>query len=281
MNSFQKILTKDQLIEQCPLILGRPSNEVSDKYVHIPTTRVIDDIMEHGWRPVRAEGRRPLDPEAPSKFSKHSVTFIRPELEFGVQKSYDAVIPTITLINSHDGLNSFKFFGGLFRMVCSNGLIVPAMINGQKAGASLKIRHIHYSLDALSETLNDTLRSLQESVKVVFDLSDRQMTQAERREFAKRGILRRLRVKPSEVQNMLQSIPDETADTLLLSNRREDEGDNAWLTLNRVQENLIKGTSTYYDPNKKQIETLKPLSSFERKLELNVGLFEDVNRFAN
>lgn len=277
----QTILTRDQLINKCPLVLGKPSNEVSDKYVHIPTIKVVDDIMEHGWRPVKAEGRRPLNPEAPSKFSKHSITFIRPELEFGVNKSYDSVIPTITLINSHDGLNSFKFFGGLYRLVCSNGLVVPALINGEKAAASFKIRHIHYNLDSLSETLDGTLRSLQETVKVVFDLSDRAMTQAERREFAKRGMLRRMRVKPSEIRNMLESIPDETADTLLFSNRREDEGDNAWLTLNRVQENLIKGTGNYYDPNRKQMATLKPLSSFERRLELNVGLFEDVNRFLN
>lgn len=277
----QSFISRDQLIQQCPLVLGNPSNDVSNKYVHIPTIKVVDDIMSHGWQPVKAQGRRPMDVENPSRFSKHSVTFSRPELQFGVGNAIDTVIPTITLINSHDGLNSFKFFGGLFRLVCTNGLVVPALINGKKAGASFKIRHIHYNLDSLTETLDTTLKSLQESVKIVYDLSDRIMSLEERRLFAKRGMLRRMRVTSAKVEQMLSSIPDETADSLLLSNRREDEGNNAWLVLNTIQENLIKGTPHFFNPEKKRIEVLKGINSFERNLEINVGLFEDVNLILN
>ena len=31
-----------------------PSNEVSEKYTHIPTERVIDDMELLGWKPVEA-----------------------------------------------------------------------------------------------------------------------------------------------------------------------------------------------------------------------------------
>ena len=52
--------------------------------------------------------------------------------------------PQIILTNSHDGFNSFKFMLGIFRLVCSNGLVVcdNQMVN-------MTIRHINYTFDEL------------------------------------------------------------------------------------------------------------------------------------
>ena len=52
------------------------------------------------------------------------------------------LIPQIILTNSHDGFNSFKFMLGIFRLVCSNGLVVcdNQMVN-------MTIRHINYTFD--------------------------------------------------------------------------------------------------------------------------------------
>jgi hypothetical protein len=36
----------------------------------------------------------------------------------------DTVFPQILLTNSHDGKNAFQFQAGLYRLVCSNGLVI-------------------------------------------------------------------------------------------------------------------------------------------------------------
>ena len=51
-----KFLGKEKLKEIAPSIFTMtPSNEVSKKYTHIPTERVIDDMELLGWKPVDAK----------------------------------------------------------------------------------------------------------------------------------------------------------------------------------------------------------------------------------
>ena len=51
-----KFLSKKELSEIAPSIFTmKPSNTVSDKYTHIPTEKVIDDMELMGWKPVDAK----------------------------------------------------------------------------------------------------------------------------------------------------------------------------------------------------------------------------------
>jgi len=80
-----KFMSKDAIRNAAPSVFTlTPSNEVSDKYTHIPTEKVIDDMQSLGW----------------------------------------GVVPQILLTNSHDGKNAFTFTAGLFRMICENGLVI-------------------------------------------------------------------------------------------------------------------------------------------------------------
>jgi hypothetical protein len=68
--------------------------------------------------------------------------------------------PRIILTNSHDGFNSFKFMLGLFRLVCSNGLVLctDEMVN-------MSIVHVKYDF----ETLNvETIENEDGSYSLVF-----------------------------------------------------------------------------------------------------------------
>ena len=53
-------------------------------------------------------------------FTKHMVRFRRED----VAVNSGGIYPELVLVNSHDGLSSYRLMAGLFRVVCSNGMIV-------------------------------------------------------------------------------------------------------------------------------------------------------------
>ena len=73
-------LTKEQLKAQCPVAFAtQPTNDaVTDKYVHISTEKVIDDLEKLGWKPVQATQRKSRGKQ--TIFSKHMIQFQNPDI---------------------------------------------------------------------------------------------------------------------------------------------------------------------------------------------------------
>lgn len=268
---MNKVLSIEELTTQCPqLLTNKAVRDVSEKYVHIPSMQVVEDIMSFGWQPVKTDMRG----KGKSAFDRHSVTFEHPSLQFGVNNVIDSVIPRVTFVNAHNGLCAFKFYGGLFRLVCSNGLVIPMTVNGESMGHSLRIRHIHYNIENLKETLTNILKVVQTSVDHIFQLDERMLTETEKKEFAKMAWATRNRIKQEDIIEFLANVPDEVVDSLIEVERAEDEGDSAWKVLNIVQEKILGGFQT---PSKKH----RPIQGFERQLDLNAKLYESVMTFTN
>ena len=54
-NEKQSYMTKEQLMESCPLAFAQaPTNpKVSGKYLFVNTETIIDDLDKLGWKPVK------------------------------------------------------------------------------------------------------------------------------------------------------------------------------------------------------------------------------------
>ena len=51
-----KFMSKEEISKVAPSVFTmNPSNEVSDKYTHIPTEEVVNDMEELGWGVVDAK----------------------------------------------------------------------------------------------------------------------------------------------------------------------------------------------------------------------------------
>ena len=98
-----KYLSKEELKAQCPVAFAtQPTNEaVTNKYVHISTEKVIDDLEKLGWLPVEATQRKSRGKQ--TIFSKHMVQFQNPDIIVKGDDGDDA-FPRILLTNSHDGM---------------------------------------------------------------------------------------------------------------------------------------------------------------------------------
>lgn len=113
-------LTLDRIRTLAPSAFAlEPYYAMSERYGHIPTSDVIQGMMRVGFQPFSALQCRSRLPDK-SAFTKHMIRF-RTSEEF---HAVSDVLPEIVLINSHDGSSAYRLLAGMFRLVCSNGLIV-------------------------------------------------------------------------------------------------------------------------------------------------------------
>src|SRR5258708_14119334 len=78
-------------------------------------------MRENGWVPVR-EQEQSIRTEARRGFQKHVVRFARVEHLQTWEKNQ--VRPEVVLVNSHDKSSAYQLHCGLFRLVCTNGMVV-------------------------------------------------------------------------------------------------------------------------------------------------------------
>ena len=139
----QEFLSTEQIKSKAPSIFTSTAAQgVSDKYTHIPTSNVIDDMDLLGWKVVDA---KEVKARKGIGFQKHLLVFRNEDVVINGADG-DTVFPQILLTNSHDGKNSFTFTAGLFRMICENGLVVST-----EQFEDVKMRHMGYTFEELQE----------------------------------------------------------------------------------------------------------------------------------
>ena len=140
-------LTREQLTELVPsAFANQQSPKVSNKYTFISTSTVLDDMSKLGWEPFSASQRKSRKDED-SMFTKHLIRLRNNNLS----KIGDS-IPEVVLTNSHDGRNAFTLHAGLFRLVCSNGLVIADTTFQQ-----VKIKHQWYNFDEIRKIMDGML----------------------------------------------------------------------------------------------------------------------------
>lgn len=231
-------------------------DDTSNKYTHIPTDQVIDDMEKLGWGVVDAKQVRARKGVG---YQKHLVVFRNPNVAINGEDG-DDVFPQILLTNSHDGKNAFTFTAGLFRMVCENGLVIST-----QEFENLKIRHMGYSFTELQTTITAMVEKLPLTVDSMNKLKSTKLSQEQKVDFAKRAL--ETRFSKEEVANVTIDI-----NTLLEPTRKEDSGDDIWSVFNVIQEKLIHGMFEYKTGTKAR--KARKIKNFNQDLKVNEKLFE-------
>jgi len=260
-------LSKNEVRTLCPVAFETsPTNPgLSKHYVHVNTETIIDDMAKLGWKPVGAIMRNRTKKN--TIFSRHMISFQNEDIFIdGEEKAY----PRILLTNSHDGKNSFKFHVGIFRLICSNGLVVAT-----ESFTHFKVRHQGYTFAELRQVVTDAVADLPERVTVMNKMVNRQLTDDEKNELAMDALLVRMGIDPNGQTDERSKIDKYTVDQILKPVRVADEGDNLWKVFNVIQEKMIRGgfESSLTD-GKKTHRKIRPITNFVRDLEINQKLFK-------
>ena len=113
-------LNDETLRTQAPSIFAcGPMQGVSPKYTFVPTAELVAGLREHDWVPVNVEEQR-IRNEARRGFQKHLIRFRRTEQ----MQTLDEWNVELVLVNSHDRGCAYQLHAGIFRRICSNGLVL-------------------------------------------------------------------------------------------------------------------------------------------------------------
>ena len=263
-------LTEDDIRKTCPFAFKTtPTNPgVSDKYIQATTIDVVNDMEKLGWKPVLAKQCRGKKNSKGIR-SFHMIAFQNPSVKVLNEKNEIEAYPRIILTNSHDGFNSFKFMVGLFRLVCSNGLVVC-----DEKFANMSIRHINYNFEELRKLVIDSLEKLPGQISVLNDMRKRYLTETEKVAFAIRAI--KLRKGYNETDKV--EISEDTIKDVLTPIRNEDEGNSLWNVFNVIQEKIIKGNFNYAEKTKKS-RKMRCITSIVKDLQINKDLYNLANEY--
>jgi hypothetical protein len=110
-------LTHEELMSHVPSVFRSDKHESrSDRYTYIPTITILESLQREGFEPFFACQTKVRD-QSKREHTKHMLRLRRAGQLTGHQ------VPEIILLNSHDGSSSYQMLPGLFRGVCTNGLV--------------------------------------------------------------------------------------------------------------------------------------------------------------
>lgn len=254
-------ISLDKALELAPAIAAdRPADYITSRYKFTSTKEVINMMQDLGYV---LTGAKQAGTKIPLRhdFGAHIVQFQHPDLYIKDNEGHVEARPQIVMVNSHDGSRPISFDMGLFRLVCSNGLIRKSHDMG-----GFKERHTKLDMAALKSLISEKLDSLPKTIEQINGWSQRLMTAEEMRQFALDAIKLRAGEEKEASPYELNSV---------LNTRREaDQGNSLWKVFNTVQENLTKGG---FQMNERQV---RAITNPWADMTLNQGIWQLAEQYA-
>ncbi len=250
-------MNNQTLIESYPSIFaGSPCPNVSERYQFIKTSEVLNHLQEIGWNPRQMSEVRARKPHTKG-FQKHLIRLTNPN--FDTAKVVGEEVPELVLTNSHNGKNSFSFRIGIYRLVCSNGLVIPT-----EEFSNITVKHVGNMASQIKEVIGRMSSSFPAVYADIKKMKVRKLSPREMDSFARSASELR---NPNLSKSLIVGIGD-----ILAVSRLEDEGDDLWKVYNRIQENLMKGN--FEIKTKKGARKGASIRSIDKGIRINEGLWE-------
>jgi hypothetical protein len=248
--------------EKAPAIFAtEPASYINtNRYHFTPTFEIIDMMKDMGYLLTNAkQSKSKIDLRI--NHGVHIVEFQHPDLYVKDSTNNEVEArPTIVMVNSSDGSRPFDFQMGMFRLVCSNGLIVK-----DKDLGGFKERHTKYNFTDLKAMISSKVDMLPKTIEKINSWNQIEMSHKDRFAFATEALALRLSSDRLPAEYEIREI--------LSPKRSADKHNNLWCTYNVVQENLIKGG---FQLNERQA---RPITNPWQDLELNKGLWALAEKF--
>lgn len=256
-------LTNDQMRRTAPSIFAeRPWHAMSDAYAFIPTIQVVDKMRAEGFMPVEVQQSRTRI-AGKGDFTKHLIRFRDfrtgdKALDMDIAK-VGAIFPELVLVNSHDGASAYKLLAGLFRLICSNGLMV-----GDGIVDHISTRHVG-SKSAADAVIEATYQVIEDQPKVMASIesfSALRLEAPEQRAFGAAALSLKYDDGAAPV----------TAEQVIRPKRYADQEPTLWNTFNVVQEHLVNGGDAYRSDTLRRQRT-RPVNGISENTRLNKSLW--------
>jgi hypothetical protein len=163
---------------------------------------------------------------------------------------------------------------GMFRLICSNGLVCgEQMVN-------MSIRHINYTFDELRKVVTTAIEKVPEIVATMNKMRTIILTEEQKVAIATEVVKIRKGVGEDEKFEVEQDIIDD----ILTPVREEDKAPDLWTIFNICQEKMIKGGFSYISQRNKQRSRLRKqrgITSIKKDMEFNQRLWNTATQYLN
>lgn len=246
-------LTDDQIHRVAPSIFAdAPHESRSQRYAYIPTAAVLAELRQEGFQPFMVTQTRVRD-EGKREHTKHMLRLRHASQINGAEAN------EIVLLNSHDGTSSYQMLAGMFRFVCSNGLVCGDTV------ADVRVPHkgdvSGHVIEGAYEVLSgfDRVKDSRDAMRAIT------LDEGEAAVFARSA----LALKYDPTDNKPAPI---TESQILMPRRFDDRRPDLWSVFNRTQENLTKGGLHGRSANGRRQQT-RPVQGIDSDVRLNRALW--------
>jgi hypothetical protein len=236
-------ISLNSLRERVPAIFTKtPSPKVSDRYSFADSEYYLQKFIDANWTIHSARQ------VSKSEYAPHQVILRNNDIA-----TVGDLLPQLMFTNSHNGIKKMTIDTGIYRLVCSNGLVVPTSIT-----QSLSIKH----LDLGDSTTDTIVNSFYEKVPIIMNNIDRMrnkiLTDDEIDNFTYNALqIRFTNAVGININDVVKPL------------RIEDNSDDLWTVFNVVQEKLIRGGIQL--PSKRRS---RPINNFVNDNNINTKLWE-------
>ena len=272
-NRDRSPLTREQITAKAPTVYAdAPHDSRSARYLFVNSGEMLAALAEVGWHPVQVVAQVPRAVHR-RRHAKHEIRLAHADhridysLVTGANHMVDKAHALSTgvemvLTNSHDGTSAIALSLGLFRLVCTNGLVVP---DGQIDG--YRVRHSAKWREEVIEGTYRVLGAVDRLGDNVGELAGTALPEPARMLLAQHAANLR----------WPDGAPVESA-ALLRPRRQDDAGRDAWTTMNVLQEHLIRGNDGYRTPATRDHRAAwrhtRPITGIDDAQRINRGLWE-------
>ncbi|MDD3018747.1 MAG: DUF932 domain-containing protein [Comamonas sp.] len=246
-------LSDDQIHRVAPSIFAEaPHESRSQRYAYIPTATVLTELRKEGFQPFMVTQTRTRH-EDRRDYTKHMIR-LRHASQINVRGEANEII----LLNSHDGTSSYQMLAGMFRFVCSNGLVCGDTV------ADVRVPHKGDVAGQVIEGAYQVLHGFDRALESRESMQAITLDEGEAEVFARAAL------------SLKYDDPDKpapiTESQILMPRRFDDRRPDLWSVFNRTQENLTKGGLHGRSANGRRQQT-RPVQGIDSDIRLNRALW--------
>lgn len=267
-------LTIQEILKHAPAAgATKPASHCSRQYVMVPTLPAVEALLSEGYVVVEArqDRTRKADVWGRQNHVRHMIRFRTPESVHATKAELAmGLARELLLVNSSDASCPFDLKLGIYRKVCSNGLVVFV--------TDAQVTERHRFIEA--QEVIARARALSANTKPLFDRIAKwqkiRLNDTAQQRYAAEAMT--LRMGPDRAKNF-------SIASALEVRRPEDAEPTLWNIFNRVQEAGMRGyiTGQRFDPLGAKIRALttKPITAITAELDFNEQLWAMTERWAS
>lgn len=254
------------LSKNYPAIMAERPVGMSGDYQFMPSYKIAETLIDRfnlGLVAVSQQFSRARDPRG----QEHFMRFRLPET-VGLNEVGDSV-PELVIMNSHNGRSTLRAYAGIFRLVCSNGMVIAESSFGK-----MTMRHFgaENSFDALSKLLDHMAGNFKKVDSRMKALDNFLLSPHQQNSLA--NAMMKARKTPGWVEP-----------GMILKARRSIEQVNElgqrslWKTYNVLQESLAEARDVAFDGAGSRARSLRPLSGARAQILTNERLWGAMEQY--